>query len=256
MCSSPRCRHLPAELGEQFWCVCSFYSLFFIRAVLTVLEKLCFRFCKSVCTTGICSVRYQDSRFMGAMKFNIEKFTGENNFGLWRIKMKVFLVHQGLEDALAGVKATLNSSDMKQKITVSKGNSGNGDLMFTRGRTDYRDHNFTRERARTDLDQNTRVDFHTLCKAKQYEWSGQRLCQCPPDVGQSLAGLDKQILCLCAFVLPVLRVIFSASIHILVVSFFVPCFRLRLRFSFFLAFAFFIFVVSLSIQLNFRGFNF
>lgn len=67
------------------------------------------------------------------MKFNIEKFTGENNFGLWRIKMKVFLVHQGLEDALAGVKATLNSSDMKQKITVSKGNSGNGGLDVYKG---------------------------------------------------------------------------------------------------------------------------
>jgi len=40
---------------------------------------------------------------MGKTKFDIDKFTGDNDFSLWRIKMKALLVHQGLEEALAGV---------------------------------------------------------------------------------------------------------------------------------------------------------
>ena len=39
---------------------------------------------------------------MGTAKFEVEKFTGSNDFGLWRLKMRAFLVHQGLEDALKG----------------------------------------------------------------------------------------------------------------------------------------------------------
>lgn len=37
---------------------------------------------------------------MAMPKFNIEKYLGENNFSLQRIKMKVVLVHQGLDDAI------------------------------------------------------------------------------------------------------------------------------------------------------------
>ncbi|KAL8552053.1 hypothetical protein ACS0TY_000932 [Phlomoides rotata] len=33
-------------------------------------------------------------------RFDIEKFSGKSDFGLWRIKMKALLVHQGLADAL------------------------------------------------------------------------------------------------------------------------------------------------------------
>ncbi|KAH9680956.1 hypothetical protein KPL71_026757 [Citrus sinensis] len=36
-------------------------------------------------------------------KLEVEKFTGENDFHLWRLKMKALLVHQGLDEALAEV---------------------------------------------------------------------------------------------------------------------------------------------------------
>ena len=37
-----------------------------------------------------------------AAKYDVEKFTGSNDFGLWRMKMKALLVHQGLYEALLG----------------------------------------------------------------------------------------------------------------------------------------------------------
>ncbi|KAL8516032.1 hypothetical protein ACS0TY_014636 [Phlomoides rotata] len=37
---------------------------------------------------------------MTTMKLDIEKFTGKNDFGLWKIKMKTLLTHNGLADAL------------------------------------------------------------------------------------------------------------------------------------------------------------
>ncbi|KAL8463284.1 hypothetical protein ACS0TY_034072 [Phlomoides rotata] len=39
---------------------------------------------------------------MVTTRFDIEKFYGKMDFGLWRIKMKALLVHQGLVDALKG----------------------------------------------------------------------------------------------------------------------------------------------------------
>ena len=37
---------------------------------------------------------------MSAAKFEIEKFNGANDFGLWRIKMKALLVHNGISEAI------------------------------------------------------------------------------------------------------------------------------------------------------------
>jgi hypothetical protein len=35
-------------------------------------------------------------------KFEVEKFSGKNNFELWNLKMRDLLVQQGLQKALAG----------------------------------------------------------------------------------------------------------------------------------------------------------
>jgi len=43
-----------------------------------------------------------DRSSMASAKYEVEKFTGQNDFGLWRLKMKALLMHQGLEDALNG----------------------------------------------------------------------------------------------------------------------------------------------------------
>ncbi|XXG89857.1 hypothetical protein AAC387_Pa12g1759 [Persea americana] len=40
-----------------------------------------------------------------SMKFDIEKFDGNNNFGLWRMKMHALLVQNGLHKALRGKNA-------------------------------------------------------------------------------------------------------------------------------------------------------
>ena len=37
---------------------------------------------------------------MAAARFDLEKFTVTNDFGLWRIKMRAILIQQGLADAL------------------------------------------------------------------------------------------------------------------------------------------------------------
>ena len=55
---------------------------------------------------------------MSLPKFDLEKFNGENDFNLWRLKMRAILVHQGLEDALEGedkMPDTLTES-MKREI--------------------------------------------------------------------------------------------------------------------------------------------
>jgi len=35
-------------------------------------------------------------------KWDIEKFTGDNDFGLWKVKMEVVLIQQKCENALTG----------------------------------------------------------------------------------------------------------------------------------------------------------
>ena len=42
---------------------------------------------------------------MPSTKYEIEKFTGVNDFGLWRLKMKALLVQQGCLEALNGEPA-------------------------------------------------------------------------------------------------------------------------------------------------------
>ena len=52
---------------------------------------------------------------MGTTKYDIEKFTGQNDFGLWRLEMRALLVHQGLDDALKGEKNLPETMDEKGK---------------------------------------------------------------------------------------------------------------------------------------------
>ena len=53
---------------------------------------------------------------MGTAKFEVEKFIVSNDFGLWRLKMRALLIHQGLEDALKGLSGlpeTMSDQDKK-----------------------------------------------------------------------------------------------------------------------------------------------
>lgn len=53
---------------------------------------------------------------MTVAKFDIEKFNGKNNFGLWRLKIRALLVQQGYEAALAGEKNLPLTLSDKDKI--------------------------------------------------------------------------------------------------------------------------------------------
>ncbi|KAL8463061.1 hypothetical protein ACS0TY_033901 [Phlomoides rotata] len=53
---------------------------------------------------------------MASMKLDVEKFSGKNDFGLWKVKMKALLVHHGLASALKPDKKSSNSREMKVEI--------------------------------------------------------------------------------------------------------------------------------------------
>lgn len=58
-------------------------------------------------------------KIMGSAKYDIENFTGKNDFSLWRMKTRALLVHQGLEQAFEGEKklpATLSEKDKKDML--------------------------------------------------------------------------------------------------------------------------------------------
>uniref|UniRef100_A0A803NRR5 CCHC-type domain-containing protein n=1 Tax=Cannabis sativa TaxID=3483 RepID=A0A803NRR5_CANSA len=56
---------------------------------------------------------------MSMAKLEIDKFTGENNFGLWRLKMKAMLVHQGLHETLDIVSlAAMEDHKKKNEIQI------------------------------------------------------------------------------------------------------------------------------------------
>ena len=55
------------------------------------------------------------SRKMGTTKYDIEKFLGENDFGLWRIKMEAILIQHGCAEALKGEEKMSESLSSKEK---------------------------------------------------------------------------------------------------------------------------------------------
>ena len=56
---------------------------------------------------------------MGTTKFKVEKFTGSNDFGRWRLKMRALLGHQGFEEALKGTGGLqTNMSEPEKKALI------------------------------------------------------------------------------------------------------------------------------------------
>ncbi|KAH9646639.1 hypothetical protein KPL70_024932 [Citrus sinensis] len=52
---------------------------------------------------------------MATSKFQVEKFTGENDFHLWRLKMRALLVHQGLEETLGDPRSEKKPSKLSEE---------------------------------------------------------------------------------------------------------------------------------------------
>ena len=55
---------------------------------------------------------------MPLKKYEIEKFTRVNDFGMWRLKMKALLVYHGYLEALKGAKAMDAALTDKEKTTM------------------------------------------------------------------------------------------------------------------------------------------
>ncbi|KAE8692398.1 hypothetical protein F3Y22_tig00110839pilonHSYRG00037 [Hibiscus syriacus] len=55
---------------------------------------------------------------MGSAKFDIEKFTGKNDFGLWRVKMRALLFQQGIVEALQGPTALPTEMPEKERNSI------------------------------------------------------------------------------------------------------------------------------------------
>jgi hypothetical protein len=51
---------------------------------------------------------------MATSKFEVEKFDDQNNFSLWRLKMRVLLRQQGLVKILDGEMSSTSTEEMKE----------------------------------------------------------------------------------------------------------------------------------------------
>uniref|UniRef100_A0A803Q7M7 Retrovirus-related Pol polyprotein from transposon TNT 1-94 n=1 Tax=Cannabis sativa TaxID=3483 RepID=A0A803Q7M7_CANSA len=60
---------------------------------------------------------------MSFARFEVDKFNGEIYFGLWRIKMKALLVHQGISEALNADDLNNINDEKTKKDTESKAHS-------------------------------------------------------------------------------------------------------------------------------------
>ncbi|KAL8544678.1 hypothetical protein ACS0TY_005056 [Phlomoides rotata] len=57
---------------------------------------------------------------MSSMKLDVEKFTGKNDFGLWKVKMKALLVHHGLSGALKTDESEESSAAAAKKVEINE----------------------------------------------------------------------------------------------------------------------------------------
>ena len=55
---------------------------------------------------------------MPSTKYEIQKFTGVNDFGMWHLKMKALLVQQGCLEALKGESAMTEALTIAEKTTI------------------------------------------------------------------------------------------------------------------------------------------
>jgi len=60
-----------------------------------------------------------------SLKWDIEKFTGDNDFGLWKVKMEAVLIQQKCEKALKGegLLSVTSGEDQECHCLVPRGQS-------------------------------------------------------------------------------------------------------------------------------------
>ena len=55
---------------------------------------------------------------MAVSRFEVEKFLGKNDFGLWQLKMKAMLVQQGFADVLKSKAEDLDSKEKAKRDEI------------------------------------------------------------------------------------------------------------------------------------------
>ena len=64
---------------------------------------------------------------MSTVKFDIEKFDGRINFGLWQIQVKDLLIQHGLHKALKGKLTNVSSTNFEKSSIVGDSKSNISD---------------------------------------------------------------------------------------------------------------------------------
>ncbi|KAL8551093.1 hypothetical protein ACS0TY_000246 [Phlomoides rotata] len=57
---------------------------------------------------------------MASMKLDVEKFSGKNDFGLWKVKMKALLVHHRLASTLQPDAGAESSISREKKVEINE----------------------------------------------------------------------------------------------------------------------------------------
>lgn len=70
---------------------------------------------------------------MGTQKLDVEKFTGENDFHLWSLKMRALLVHQGIEEVLEDSQSSKKPRKIKDEDLQDAMDKAHRTLIMSRG---------------------------------------------------------------------------------------------------------------------------
>ena len=70
-----------------------------------------------------------------SFRFDIEKFDGRINFGLWQVQVKDILIQSGLYKALKGKSASLSEGKEPEKFDDSSESKGKSKIVKKNGRS-------------------------------------------------------------------------------------------------------------------------
>ena len=100
---------------------------------------------------------------MSTVKFDIEKFDGRINFGLWQIQVKDLLIQHGLHKALKGKSTTVFGTDSEKSSTAGDDDWEELDLRASSA-------------IRLCLAKNILANVHGMSTAKGLWWSTFHAC--------------------------------------------------------------------------------
>ncbi|KAH9670142.1 hypothetical protein KPL70_016872 [Citrus sinensis] len=70
---------------------------------------------------------------MATQKLDVEKFTGENDFHLWRLKMRALLVHLGIEEVVEDARNSKKISKIKDEDMQDAMDKAHSNIIMSLG---------------------------------------------------------------------------------------------------------------------------